>query len=85
MTKTDAIKLCVFLVLLIGNTAYWGVGLGGGVRGWLNRRRIRRQLREKAGQSFTVDVCEPGNMLVGDGTRFGTMTFRDGTEIRGTL
>ncbi len=58
----------------------FGFGFSG-LQGWLDRRRVRRELKAAGPQSFKVDVCEPG----GVDTCFGTMTLRDGTKIRGTL
>lgn len=36
-------------------------------------------------RSFTVDVCDPGSMLAGPEPQFGTLTYANGEQIKGSL
>lgn len=75
MSLLDAL-LC--LAAILAPFASWGIYE---IQRWFDRRRIRREIKAAGSQSFTIDVCEPG----GDDTSFGTITYSDGTKIRGTL
>ena len=81
MTKVDAIKFLMAMVFFAFVWAYWGHSPDTGLRCWLQRRKVRKQLQAHAGKSFKVDICVPS----GNETDFGTMTFSDGTKIRGML